>query len=54
MYPTVEIQEEGYTTSDLDMFFTKYAPDQVGNQPVLVSIDGGQSAVVEFSQLLCC
>ena len=32
---------QSYVPSDLDLFFQKYAPNQVGTRPDLVSIDGG-------------
>ncbi|EJF64895.1 subtilisin-like protein [Dichomitus squalens LYAD-421 SS1] len=42
---TVGVAEFGmqyYNPADLDMFFKRFAPDQVGNQPKLISIAGGQ------------
>ncbi|KAH9978694.1 subtilisin-like protein [Lactifluus volemus] len=37
----VEFTPRAYLASDLDMFFHKYSPSQVGQRPTLVSIDGG-------------
>ena len=45
-----ELQGEAYQASDLNMFFQMYAPDQVGNLPVLVSIDGGKFRGVTIAQ----
>ncbi|TBU33346.1 subtilisin-like protein [Dichomitus squalens] len=42
---TVGVAEFGmqyYNPADLNMFFKRFAPDQVGNQPKLISIAGGQ------------
>ncbi|KAH9915208.1 subtilisin-like protein [Fomitopsis serialis] len=37
----VEFTPNAYVASDLDMFFANFSPSQVGERPVLVSIDGG-------------
>lgn len=38
---TVEYTPQAYVASDLDMFFKNFSQSQVGERPVLVSIDGG-------------
>ncbi|KAH9942399.1 subtilisin-like protein [Epithele typhae] len=38
----VELTTQTYTPKDLDIFFKKYAPDVVGQRPVLNSINGGK------------
>ncbi|KAI0256020.1 subtilisin-like protein [Lactifluus subvellereus] len=40
-YGIVEFTPQAYLGSDLDMFFTNFSKSQVGQRPVLVSIDGG-------------
>jgi len=37
----VELTPNAYVASDLDMFFANFSSSQVGERPVLVSIDGG-------------
>ncbi|KZT64886.1 subtilisin-like protein [Daedalea quercina L-15889] len=37
----VEYTPQAYVASDLDMFFSNFSPSQVGQRPVLYSIDGG-------------
>ncbi|KAJ8481461.1 hypothetical protein ONZ51_g5989 [Trametes cubensis] len=37
----MELGQENYNGNDLDVFFKSYAPDQVGDRPKLVSVDGG-------------
>ncbi|EPT03314.1 hypothetical protein FOMPIDRAFT_1158787 [Fomitopsis schrenkii] len=37
----VEFTPNAYRGSDLDMFFANFSPSQVGQRPILVSIDGG-------------
>ncbi|KAH9833454.1 peptidase S8/S53 domain-containing protein [Rhodofomes roseus] len=37
----VEYTPEAYVATDLDMFFANYSPAQIGERPVLNSIDGG-------------
>ncbi|KAI0344783.1 subtilisin-like protein [Trametopsis cervina] len=37
----VEYTPQAYVPSDLDLFFTNFSKSQVGERPVLVSIDGG-------------
>ncbi|KZT64883.1 subtilisin-like protein [Daedalea quercina L-15889] len=37
----VEYTPQAYVATDLDMFFEEYSPTQVGERPVLNSIDGG-------------
>ena len=37
----VEYTPQAYVASDLDMFFGNFSPSQVGQRPVLNSIDGG-------------
>ncbi|PCH37568.1 subtilisin-like protein [Wolfiporia cocos MD-104 SS10] len=37
----VEYTPQAYTAADLDLFFANFSPSQVGERPVLVSIDGG-------------
>ncbi|KZT01332.1 subtilisin-like protein [Laetiporus sulphureus 93-53] len=37
----VEYTPQAYVPSDLDMFFANFSPSQVGERPVLFSIDGG-------------
>ncbi|KAI1796887.1 subtilisin-like protein [Ganoderma leucocontextum] len=37
----VEISDEVYQGSDLDIFFNKFSPSMVGERPTLVSITGG-------------
>ena len=39
---TVEYGENSYLGSDLDIFFEKFSPQQVGRRPELVSIAGGK------------
>ena len=38
----VEYTPQAYVESDLDMFFRNFSPSQVGQRPVLNSIDGGE------------
>ncbi|KAI0675267.1 subtilisin-like protein [Trametes maxima] len=37
----VEVGTQNYNEDDLDEFFKRYAPDQVGSRPTLISVDGG-------------
>ncbi|KAI0775553.1 subtilisin-like protein [Trametes elegans] len=37
----LELTPQAFLQSDLDMFFANFSPSQVGQAPVLVSIDGG-------------
>ncbi|PCH35493.1 subtilisin-like protein [Wolfiporia cocos MD-104 SS10] len=37
----VEYTPQAYVASDLDLFFSNFSPSQVGERPVLYSIDGG-------------
>ena len=37
----VEYTPQAYVATDLDMFFSNFSPTQVGERPVLNSIDGG-------------
>ncbi|KZT04012.1 subtilisin-like protein [Laetiporus sulphureus 93-53] len=37
----VEYTPQGYIADDLDMFFANFSPSQVGERPILDSIDGG-------------
>ncbi|THH07970.1 hypothetical protein EW146_g9146 [Bondarzewia mesenterica] len=37
----VEFTPQAYLAGDLDLFFGNFSPSQVGDRPVLVSIDGG-------------
>jgi tripeptidyl-peptidase-1 len=37
----VEYTPQAYLPADLDMFFRNYSPSQVGERPILKSIDGG-------------
>ncbi|TBU33294.1 subtilisin-like protein [Dichomitus squalens] len=43
----VELADQTYVAKDLDVFFKKFAPELVGVQPTLVSIDGGN---VDFTE----
>ncbi|KZT04003.1 subtilisin-like protein [Laetiporus sulphureus 93-53] len=47
----VEYTPQAYVPTDLDMFFEQFSPSQVGERPVLDSIDGGyvQSEYTGFS-----
>lgn len=38
----VEYTPQAYVASDLDMFFEEFSPTQVGERPVMDSIDGGR------------
>ncbi|KAL0565190.1 hypothetical protein V5O48_016840, partial [Marasmius crinis-equi] len=40
-YGIVEFTPQAYLADDLDLFFANFSPSQVGDRPVLVSIDGG-------------
>ncbi|KAH9924577.1 subtilisin-like protein [Fomitopsis serialis] len=37
----IEYTPQAYVASDLDLFFSNFSPSQVGERPVLYSIDGG-------------
>ena len=39
---SVELADQTFVADDLDKFFKKYAPDLVGTQPILRSVDGGK------------
>lgn len=43
----VEYTPQAYSAADLDLFFNEYSPSQVGQRPVLESIDNG---VVQTTQ----
>ncbi|KAL0577149.1 hypothetical protein V5O48_004825 [Marasmius crinis-equi] len=40
-YGIVEFTPQAYLADDLDLFFANFSPTQVGDRPILVSIDGG-------------
>lgn len=40
---TVEYTPQAYVPTDLDMFFSNFSSEQVGERPTLVSIDGGEN-----------
>lgn len=37
----VEYTPQAYVATDMDMFFEEFSPTQVGERPIMVSIDGG-------------
>ncbi|CCM06013.1 uncharacterized protein FIBRA_08256 [Fibroporia radiculosa] len=47
----VEYTPQAYLPADLDMFFKKFSPSQVGERPIMNSIDGGylQTEFTNFS-----
>lgn len=49
-YGIVEYTPQAYVPSDLDLFFKNFSTKQVGNRPILDSIDGGfvQQEVMSF------
>ncbi|KAL1615957.1 hypothetical protein SLS56_011628 [Neofusicoccum ribis] len=49
-YGIVEYTPQAYIPGDLDLFFSNFSEEQVGNRPILDSIDGGtvQNASVGF------
>ncbi|PIL35568.1 hypothetical protein GSI_02296 [Ganoderma sinense ZZ0214-1] len=44
----VELADQTYVARDLDIFFQKFAPDLVGTEPTLISIDGG---TINFTEM---
>lgn len=49
---TVEYTPQAYVASDLDLFFSNFSPSQVGERPVLYSIDGGPLPLHPFMELV--
>ena len=41
-FRAAEFGTEYYNPADLDIYFEQFAPEQVGHQPKLISIAGGQ------------
>lgn len=50
-YGIVEYTPQAYVPGDLDLFFSNFSKSQVGNRPILDSIDGGvvQQTNMSFS-----
>lgn len=54
---SVEYTPQAYVATDMDMFFEEFSPTQVGERPIMVSIDGGECllCIRSFVYLtLCC
>lgn len=49
----VEYTPQAYVATDLDMFFANFSPTQVGERPVLNSIDGGTNSRAAFQCVIC-
>ncbi len=47
---TAEFGMDYYHPEDLDMFFRKFAPNQVGRRPKLISIAGGKYSILSRMQ----
>ena len=45
LHPQGEWEQEIFQQSDLNLFFETYEPSLVDSEPVVVSIEGGQSIV---------